>query len=182
MECLDLPIPGLKLFKPKIFYDIRGYFVESFNEYINNILKVDFIQDNESGSKQFVLRGLHFQVPPFAQGKLIRVVRGTVLDVAIDLRKGSPYYGKYHAEILSDKNKHIFWIPEGFAHGFMALEDHTIVSYKVTAPYRAEFDRCLLWNDPDLAIQWPCQSPILSDKDARGLSLKEFDSPFVFKN
>lgn len=180
MECLDLSIPGLKLFKPKVYKDDRGYFLESYNEKINKIIDNIFVQDNESESRKYVLRGLHFQLPPYAQGKLIRVVRGAVFDVAVDLRRGSPYYGKYHTEILSDENKHIFWIPEGFAHGFLALANDTIVSYKVTAPYRAEFDRCLLWNDPDINIPWPCQKPILSVKDSQGILLKDFDSPFSY--
>jgi dTDP-4-dehydrorhamnose 3,5-epimerase len=180
MECLQLSIPGLWLFKPKAFNDERGYFLEFYNQNLKEIIGDDFVQDNESGSKKNVLRGLHFQLPPFAQGKLIRVVRGTVFDVAVDLRRGSPYYGKFHAEILSGENKHIFWIPEGFAHGFLALEDDTIVSYKVTAPYCAELDRCLLWNDPAINIPWPCDNPILSFKDSQGILLKDFDTPFRY--
>lgn len=180
MEFLDLCIDGLKLFIPKLLRDSRGYFLESYNLHIQNVLNVGFCQDNESGSSKFVLRGLHFQVPPFAQGKLIRVVRGSIWDVAVDLRQGSPTYGKYHAEILSGENKHIYWIPEGFAHGFMTLEDDTIVAYKVTAPYNADADRCLRWNDPDLAIHWPRHDPFLSEKDAKAMFFRDFESPFHY--
>lgn len=178
MELLELPIAGLLLIKPKIFLDARGYFMESFNEKIRSALQCTFVQDNESCSARGVIRGLHFQLPPYEQGKLVRVVRGAAYDVAVDLRVGSSTFGKFHAEILSAQNHHIFWIPPGFAHGFAALEPDTLLLYKVTQIYHAPSDACIRWNDSDLAIPWPVSQPLISEKDAHGMAFSQFKSPF----
>lgn len=178
MQKVDLSFPGLFIFIPKVFQDHRGHFMESFNEIIQQATGYNFVQDNESCSLKNVVRGLHLQTPPKEQGKLVRVVRGKIYDVVVDLRKSSPTYGKIHTEILSEENKYIIWIPPGFAHGFLALEDNTLVQYKITAPYHKESERCILWNDPDLAIPWPIENPILSEKDATGMLFRDFQSPF----
>jgi len=174
-------LPGLFIIEPKIFEDERGYFFESFHtEKFNQALdkKIEFVQDNESKSQKGVLRGLHFQQPPYAQGKLVRVIKGAVLDVAVDIRKGSSTYGKYQSIILSEENKKQFYIPEGFAHGFLTLEDNTVFSYKCTNFYNPSAEGCLLWNDKDLAINWNFNNPTLSKKDLIGEKLISFDSPF----
>ena len=137
-----------------------------------------FVQDNQSLSQKGVLRGLHFQKPPFAQGKLVRVIKGSVLDVAVDIRRGSPTYGQYQAEVLSEENQAQFWIPPGFAHGFLTLEDHTIFSYKCTEYYNRESEDGIRWNDPDVHINWGVQNPTLSDKDQAASFLKDLESPF----
>jgi len=176
-----IPIEGLVVFTPKKHEDTRGYFRESFNarifqETINR--EVIFVQDNESQSKKHVIRGLHFQAPPHAQGKLVQVVCGSVIDVAVDIRKHATSYLKWHAELLSAENGKIFWIPEGFAHGFVALEDNTKFVYKCTAYYHPQAERTLLWNDPQLAIEWQVQQPIISSKDMQGTPISDFISPF----
>ncbi len=176
-----LKIKDLLLIKPRLFEDDRGLFYESFNERkYKEILgnEIDFIQDNISISKENVLRGLHFQKPPFAQGKLVTVLKGSVLDVAVDLRKDSDTYGQYEIVELSDKNKLQFWIPPGFAHGFCALEENTIFSYKCTAYYSPEHEETILWNDPRLAIEWKIINPIISEKDKVGKDFDTFVSPF----
>lgn len=181
MEIQHFEIEGLILIKPKVFVDERGYFLESFNRktfYEATGLDLDFVQDNESQSNKNVIRGLHFQLPPYEQGKLVRVVRGKVIDVAVDLRKASPTYGKYQSVILSEKNKHQFYIPPGFAHGFSVLEDHTIFSYKCTQFYNRESEVVMQWNDKDLNIDWGIQEPILSQKDFSGnLNFRQFNPP-----
>jgi dTDP-4-dehydrorhamnose 3,5-epimerase len=180
MEVIQTDIEGLLILKPRIFEDERGYFFESYN---NNVFKdlginFNFVQDNESSSAQNVLRGLHFQSPPFAQGKLVRVISGKVLDVAVDIRKDSITYGKYFSIELSARNKIIFWIPPGFAHGFVSLEDNTIFSYKCTQTYNKNSEQCLLWNDANLHIDWGVKDPLVSAKDQIGLNFKDFVSPF----
>ena len=142
-------------------------------------LTMDFVQDNESKSSKGVLRGLHFQKPPYAQGKLVRVVKGSVMDVAVDLRKDSPTYGKWESVVLSEDNKLQFWIPEGFAHGFVTLEDETVFNYKCTNIYNKESEGSLLWNDPDINIDWNIENPILSEKDKVSPLFKNFETPFI---
>ena len=174
-------IDGIMMFEPKVFQDTRGYFKESYNEKaFNNFIddQITFIQDNISESNRHVLRGLHFQIPPYAQGKLIQVLKGSVIDIAVDLRKASNTFGKHVKVELSSQNHRQLWIPPGFAHGFVALEDHTIFSYKCTNHYSKEHEMDLLWNDVDLDIQWGIENPIISDKDKNANSFKNFDSPF----
>ena len=174
-------IKDLLLIQPRIFEDDRGFFYESFNETkYNEILgsEIQFVQDNISISKKNVLRGLHFQKPPFAQGKLVTVLRGSVIDVAVDLREKSETYGQYQLVELSENNKLQFWIPAGFAHGFCSLEDDTIFSYKCSNYYSPQHEETIMWNDPDLAIDWKIINPIVSDKDKIGKYFNTFDSPF----
>lgn len=180
MEIIKTPIEGLLIIQPKIFEDERGYFFESYNEnhFKTNGLSIKFVQDNESLSQKGVLRGLHFQNPPFAQGKLVRVIKGAVLDVALDIRKNSPTYGKHFSLELSEKNKTQLWIPEGFAHGFLTLEDNTIFSYKCTNFYNKAAEDCILWNDSTLGINWNVSNPLLSEKDKAGKYFSEFSSNF----
>ena len=155
MELIKTSIDGLLIIKPDVFKDDRGYFYESYNKerFAKAGLMMDFVQDNESKSDKGVLRGLHFQKPPFAQGKLVRVIKGSVMDVAVDLRKDSPTYGKWESVVLTEENKLQFWIPEGFAHGFVALEDNTIFNYKCTNVYNKESEGSILWNDPDINVK-----------------------------
>ncbi len=181
MKVLKTPIKDLLILQPDVFEDERGYFMETFNCQKIKSLGVqlpDFVQDNESKSQKNVLRGLHFQGPPFAQGKLVRVIKGAVLDVAVDIRKNSPTYGQHFSIKLTEVNKTQFWVPEGFAHGFLTLEDDTIFSYKCTACYSKESEGGILWNDPDLSINWETLNPILSDKDKVQESFKDLNSPF----
>jgi dTDP-4-dehydrorhamnose 3,5-epimerase len=180
MEVSKPFIDGLLVLKPKVYSDDRGYFFESYNsEVIQSVGIIDsFRQDNESLSSKGVLRGLHFQVPPYAQGKLVRVVKGSVLDVAVDIRKGSSTYGKHFSIELTGENKFMLWIPRGFAHGFITLEDNTIFSYKCTHLYNKEAEECIVWNDHDLNIQWGIDSPLVSEKDKLGMSFKNFETPF----
>jgi len=174
-----LAIPDVILFEPRIFEDDRGFFFESFNqrqfdEAVGR--SVPFVQDNHSSSQKNVLRGLHYQTEPSAQGKLVRVVRGAAFDVAIDVRKGSPTFGKWVAETLTGQNRKQLWIPEGFAHGFVALEDNTEFLYKVTNFYDSKCDRSLRWDDPTIGIDWPIVgTPLLSPKDAAAPLLEEID-------
>ena len=152
MEIIKTPIEGLLAIKPKIFSDERGYFFESWSEeyFAENGLDLNFVQDNQSFSNKGVLRGFHFQNPPFAQGKLVRVIKGSVLDVVVDIRKDSATYGKHFSIELNEENKTILWIPPGFAHGFIALEDDTIFTYKCTGVYNSASEEALLWSDKDL--------------------------------
>ena len=174
-------IEGLVVFQPRVFEDERGSFLESFQKEkfaaaVNQV--IHFVQDNESVSHQHVLRGLHFQLPPFAQGKLVRVLQGSVLDVAVDLRKSSPTFGQHFKLILSEENRKQLWIPAGFAHGFVSLENKTIFAYKCTNFYNPASEQTLLWNDVDLAIDWDCLAPIVSEKDQVGTPFNAFNSPF----
>ena len=180
MKVLETEFSGLFIIEPKIFEDERGYFFESWSKknFENNHLDLEFVQDNQSLSVKNVLRGLHFQAPPHAQGKLVRVIKGAVLDVVVDIRKGSPTFGKHFKIELSEKNKLQFYIPPGFAHGFLTLEDQTIFYYKCTAYYNKESEGAILWNDPELKIDWQISNPIVSDKDNNGILLKNFNSPF----
>lgn len=184
MEIIKTTIQDLVIIKPRVFADDRGYFFESYSKEAFHKLGLDmeFVQDNESKSQKDVLRGLHFQKPPYAQGKLVRVIQGAVIDVAVDLRSGSETYGKWEAVELSAENKLMFWVPPGFAHGFVTLEDDTVFAYKCTAPYNKESEGSLVWNDPELNIDWKTESPILSEKDKTGPSLKDFVSPFLFSH
>ena len=180
MEIMQTDLQGLLIIKPRIFTDERGYFYESWNKesFSKAGIQTDFIQDNQSMSKQGVLRGLHFQAPPHAQAKLVRVVRGAALDVAVDIRKNSPTYGRYWAIELSEENQLSFYIPEGFAHGFLTLQPNTIFSYKCSRLYNKNSEDCLLWNDPDLAISWNTTDPIVSDKDKEGKPFRKLQSLF----
>jgi len=174
---MKAPIEGLVIIEPRAFPDERGYFMESYkqSDFEKAGILGPFVQDNHSRSRRGVLRGLHFQRPPYAQGKLVRVSRGRAWDVAVDLRGGSPTFGKYFALELSEFNRLMFWIPAGFAHGFLALEDDTELQYKCTAEYNAASDGGLRWNDPDIAIAWPdIGIPYLvSAKDAALPTLRE---------
>lgn len=180
MNIIKTPIENLLVLEPKVFEDKRGYFFESFNKKkLEDIgIKESFVQDNQSLSNKNVLRGLHFQAPPFAQGKLVRVIKGSVLDIAVDIRKESATYGKYFSAILSEQNKKMFWIPPGFAHGFLTLEDQTIFSYKCSGDYNPSSEGSLLWNDPQLNIEWNIDEPIVSAKDQEAQAFTSFKSPF----
>lgn len=180
MEIVKTAIPDLYIIKPKVFSDHRGYFFESYNKeaFLRYGIDQNFVQDNESKSSKGVLRGLHFQKPPFDQGKLVRVMHGAVLDVAVDLRKNSPTYGHWASVELNHENKWMYWIPPGFAHGFVTLEDDTVFFYKCTNVYNKDSEGSILWNDPDLNIDWKIDNPILSEKDKTGPLFKDFKSPF----
>jgi len=180
MEIIKTPIEGLLVIKPKIFGDDRGYFFESWSKesFAKNVLNLDFVQDNQSLSSKGVLRGLHFQNPPFSQGKLVRVIKGAVLDVVVDIRKESSTYGKHFSIELNEENKTICWIPPGFAHGFVTLQDDTIFTYKCTEVYNSASEEALLWSDKDLNIDWRAINPLVSDKDLVAGSFKNFKSQF----
>jgi len=180
MEITETPLKGLFVIKPKVFEDARGYFFESYNDQVFRKagLHLNFVQDNQSLSNKGVLRGLHFQNPPHAQGKLVRVITGAVFDVAVDIRKNSPTYSRWFGLELNEQNKQMMYIPEGFAHGFATLRDGTVFSYKCTAFYNKDAEDCLLWNDSDIGIDWRIQNPLLSDKDLQGKKLMNFHSLF----
>jgi len=171
MKVISTSIPGLLIVEPKVFGDDRGFFFESFNErHWQELTGLEswFVQDNHSKSGENVLRGLHYQMNR-PQGKLVRVVSGEVYDVAVDIRRSSPTFGKWEGCYLSAANKRQFWVPEGFAHGFLVVSDSAEFLYKTTDYYAPEFERCIAWNDPDLAIDWPLAGePILSPKDVQG--------------
>jgi dTDP-4-dehydrorhamnose 3,5-epimerase len=176
MKFIECDIEGLLIIEPKVFGDDRGFFMESWNgeTFRLNGLDLNFVQDNHSRSRRGVLRGLHFQNPG-AQGKLVRVVCGSVWDVAVDLRKSSPSFGKWFGVELSAANKRMFWVPEGFAHGFLTLQDGTDFLYKCTTPYAPEHELSLAWDDPVLGIDWPLgdMMPQISEKDKAGISLNQ---------
>ena len=183
MNVINTEIEGLKIIEPRIFGDARGYFFESFNsrEFAEKTgLNITFLQDNESKSRYGVLRGMHFRLPPYTQSKLVRVVKGRVLDVAVDIRKGSPTYGQYVCCEMTEENKRQFFVPKGFAHGFCVLSEEAIFQYKCDEFYHPEAEGAIAWDDPDIAIQWPVSADevILSDKDKNHPLLKRFDSPF----
>ncbi len=180
MEVIKTSIPDLLIIKPEVFEDQRGYFFESYNrqKFVNAGITYTFVQDNESKSQKGVLRGLHFQNPPYAQGKLVRVMKGAVLDVAVDIRKSSPAYGKWTSVELSEHNKTMVWIPPGFAHGFVTLEDNTVFFYKCTNFYNKSSEGGIRWNDPDLNIDWKIEKPVLSGKDQEAPLFKDFKSNF----
>ena len=179
----ELDIPDVILIEPKVFGDSRGFFMETYkySEFKKNGIEYNFVQDNHSRSQKGVLRGLHYQLKPMEQGKLVRCVRGRIWDVAVDIRKGSPWYGKWVAVELSEENKLMLWIPPGFAHGFVALTDYTEVIYKVTKEYSPELERGIIWNDPELAIDWPIENPILSEKDRNLPRFKDAENNFVYE-
>ncbi|MBR1720390.1 MAG: dTDP-4-dehydrorhamnose 3,5-epimerase [Phocaeicola sp.] len=185
MKKIETAIPGVYMIEPRLFKDTRGYFFESYNKnvYDREVAPISFVQDNESFSTRGVVRGLHFQRPPYSQAKLVRVIKGVVLDVAVDIRKGSPTYGKYVKAVLSDENKLQFFIPKGFAHGFAVLSDEALFQYKCDAFYEPSAEGGIRWNDPDLNIDWgiPADQIILSAKDELHPLLKDFDSPFTFE-
>ena len=180
MEIIKTKINGLVIINPRVFEDERGYFFESWSKeaFKNNGIEIDFVQDNQSFSSKEVLRGLHFQNPPFSQGKLVRVIQGSVLDVAVDIRKDSPTYGEHVSVLLSGENKTMFWIPPGFAHGFSTLEDNTIFSYKCSGIYNKESEGSLMWNDSDLKIDWQIENAIISEKDQNSDHFKNFKTQF----
>lgn len=167
-------IPGVLILEPKVFGDARGFFFESFNqrdfEQATGLTGIAFVQDNHSRSAKGVLRGLHYQLPPKAQGKLVRVVKGAVFDVAVDIRQGSPTFGQWVGVELSEANHRQLWIPPGLAHGFLTLSDSADFLYKTTDTYSPEHERCIRWDDPAIGIEWPAldMAPLLSAKDAQG--------------
>lgn len=182
MDVIQTAIEGVVIIEPRVFKDDRGYFFESFSqrEFDEKVRKVNFVQDNESMSSYGVMRGLHFQRPPFAQSKLVRCVRGAVLDVAVDIRKGSTTYGQHVAVELTEDNHRQFFVPRGFAHGFAVLSDVAVFQYKCDNFYHPEADGGISILDDSLSIDWhlPTDRVILSDKDTKHALLKDFDSPF----
>ena len=185
MELIETLIEGVVVLRPRVFGDARGYFFESYSEreFERLVGKVEFVQDNESKSRYGVVRGLHFQKPPYAQSKLVRVVRGRVLDVAVDIRKGSPTFGQHVAMELDGEEKLQFFIPRGFAHGFAVLSDEAVFQYKCDNFYAPEAEGALAWDDPDLGIDWrlPLGEVVLSEKDRRHPRLKDADWLFDYK-
>ena len=181
-EILTTPIDGILLITPMVFSDDRGYFFEAYreNEYIDKLGPINFVQDNVSRSTQGTVRGLHYQVGEFAQGKLCKVIFGEVLDVVVDIRFGSPTYGKYVSAILSDTNHQQIWIPPGFAHGFSVLSAEAVFPYKCTAYYNKESERAILYNDPDLNIDWKVTNPLVSAKDAAASPFKNILKDFIY--
>jgi len=177
-----LKIPEVVLIEPRVFEDGRGFFMEIYKmpDFVTADIKGNFVQENHSRSTKGVLRGLHYQNPPFAQGKLVRVVRGEIFDVAVDIRKGSPTWGKWVGVILSEENKNILYVPETFAHGFCVLSEIAEVLYKTTDVYSPEAEAGIIWNDEDLNIEWPVKEPILSEKDEKLPSLKNADIRFYY--
>lgn len=176
MKVKPLSIPDVLLIEPQVFIDDRGFFFESFNqnkfeEAVNR--KINFVQDNHSKSVKGVLRGLHYQLTPKAQGKLVRVIQGEVFNVAVDIRRSSPTFGKWVGEIISVDNKKQLWIPEGFAHGFLTLSDTVEFLYKTTDFYSKDHEEAIMWNDETIGIDWPLQEVLLSSKDNAALSFKE---------
>ena len=176
----SLRIPDVILVQPRVFPDARGFFLETYkySDFAANGISEIFVQDNHSRSAKGVLRGLHYQNPPAAQGKLVRAARGAIFDVAVDIRPGSATFGQWVGEILSDENHRMLYLPPGFAHGFLTLSDWVDVSYKATAAYAPELDSGIIWNDSGIAIQWPIETPILSPKDAALPRLGEADNRF----
>jgi len=182
MKLIQTAIPDVVLIEPTVFGDERGWFMESFNEkrFHDELTKIGlptprpFVQDNHSCSSKGVLRGLHYQAEPYAQGKLVRVTQGAAFDVAVDIRKESKTFGKWVGAELTSENKHMLWIPEGFAHGFVALEENTHFLYKTTDYYNKESERSIIWNDSDLAIDWPTDiEKIVSEKDSKAISFEK---------
>jgi len=179
MKIIDTAIPDLKIIEPAVFSDERGYFLETWNSqaFHKAGLNWTFVQDNQSKSRRNVLRGMHYQIQS-PQAKLVRVVTGAIFDVAVDLRRGSPTFGQWAGAELTETNHRMMWVPTGFAHGFLTLMDDTQLVYKCTDFYASQYERTIMWNDPDLAISWPLpvgQKPLVSPKDAAGRPLKEAD-------
>lgn len=186
MEVIKTPIDGVVIIEPKVFEDTRGYFFESYSqrEFEKKVRKINFVQDNESMSSYGVMRGLHFQYPPFTQSKLVRCVKGKVLDVAVDIRKGSPTYGQHVAVELSEENHRQFFVPRGFAHGFAVLSETAVFQYKCDNFYAPQADGGISIKDNDLGINWqiPTEKALLSRKDTLHACLKNFESPFNIKD
>ena len=182
MQAIATAIPGVVLLEPTVYGDARGYFVETFQaeRYAQAGISERFVQDNLSRSRRGVVRGLHFQKPPRPQGKLVRCVRGRILDVAVDIRQGSPTFGKWASVELSDEANRLLWIPAGFAHGFCALSEQADVIYKVTEYFSAAHDAGIRWDDPTLAVAWPDCAAVVSEKDRRLPLLQEADSGFTW--
>ena len=180
----DTEIPDVKLITPHIFMDERGFLIKPYmrSEFEKNGIPCEFDEEIHSKSEKGVIRGLHFQLRPNAQGKLLRVISGSIFDVAVDIRKGSPTYGKWVSTVLSEENKMLFWVPAGFAHGFLALENGSEVSYKETTEYSKENERGIRWNDPNINISWPLNgiTPKVSAKDSNLPFLKDADNNFVY--
>jgi dTDP-4-dehydrorhamnose 3,5-epimerase len=185
LNIIKTKIPGLVIIEPKVFKDPRGYFFQSFSqrEFEEKVRKINFVQDNESMSSYGVMRGLHFQAPPFTQSKLVRCVKGKVLDVAVDIRKGSPTYGQHVAVLLTEENHRQFFIPQGFAHGFAVLSETALFQYKCDNFYHPEADGGISIVDDTLGIDWglPIEEALLSEKDTKHLKLAEFDTPFIYR-
>jgi dTDP-4-dehydrorhamnose 3,5-epimerase len=182
MEIIKTKIPGLLIIKPDVFEDERGYFFESYNrdKFVSEGIDNVFIQDNESKSMKGVLRGLHFQNPPYEQGKLVRVMKGAVIDVAVDIRKNSPTYGQWDSIELTESNKIMYWVPPGMAHGFVTLEDETVFFYKCTNLYNKASEGSIRWNDSDLNVNWGLSNPIISEKDKIAPFFNELKSQFEY--
>lgn len=181
MNVITCDIPGLVIIEPKVFGDARGFFMETWNQqrYRDAGLDWNFVQDNLSFSRRGILRGLHFQNPK-GQGKLVYVLQGEVFDVAVDIRKKSPTFGRWHGLILSAENRKQFFVPAGFAHGFAVLSETALFAYKCTELYTPQNEISLLWNDPDVGVQWPLENPHLSEKDIRGIPLKDIPRDRLF--
>ncbi len=179
----SLDIPDVILIEPVIFNDHRGFFMETYkrSEFYKNGISFEFVQDNHSKSSRGILRGLHYQLNPKAQGKLVRCIRGRIWDVAVDIRRGSPWFGEWVGIELSEENKRMLWVPPGFAHGFLSLEDGTEVLYKVTSEFSPDLERGIAWNDPSLGINWPVKNPVLSEKDSKLPNLSEAENNFVYE-
>ena len=184
INIIKTDIEGVVIIEPRIFGDSRGYFYESYSQrdFEEKVGRVNFVQDNQSFSHYGVLRGLHFQNPPYTQSKLVRVIQGKVVDVAVDIRKGSPTYGKYVAVELTGENHRQFFIPKGFAHGFVVLSETALFQYKCDEFYHPEAEGAIMWDDPDLGIEWPVKAEDieLSEKDKHHPLFRDFESPFVF--
>ncbi|CAK7027343.1 MAG: dTDP-4-dehydrorhamnose 3,5-epimerase [Parabacteroides sp.] len=185
MTYIETEIPGVWIIEPKVFEDARGYFMEAWKkeEFEQHVGKINFVQDNESCSSKGVLRGLHYQLAPYSQSKLVRVIKGTVLDVAVDLRVGSPTFGKYVSVELSGENKRQFFVPQGFAHGFHVLSDEAVFTYKVDNPYTPSHERGIRFDDPSVGVDWGIIDPAvvnLSDKDRNAPLLKDAELNFTF--
>jgi dTDP-4-dehydrorhamnose 3,5-epimerase len=183
MKIIKTKLPDLLVIQPDVFGDSRGYFFESFSEkkFLETGVNIHFVQDNISKSKKATIRGLHYQAGEMAQGKLCQVIYGKVLDVAVDIRTGSPTYGEYHSEILSEENHMQMWIPPGFAHGFSVLSDEAIFMYKCTQFYSKEHERGIRYNDPKLNINWQVTEPIVSEKDMNSEFFANIKAEFIYK-
>lgn len=181
MNVITCDIPGLVIVEPKVFGDARGFFMETWNQqrYRDAGLDLNFVQDNLSYSRRGILRGLHFQNPK-GQGKLVYALQGEVFDVAVDIRKNSPTFGRWHGVTLSAENKRQFFVPAGFAHGFAVLSETALFAYKCTELYTPQNEMSLLWNDPDVGVRWPLENPQLSEKDIRGVRLKDIPRDRLF--
>ena len=180
----SLKIPELIIIEPQVFQDVRGFFMESYkySEFASYGIVESFVQDNHSYSKKGVLRGLHYQNPPRGQGKLVRVILGEIFDVAVDIRKGSPTFGKWVGVVLSAEDRKMLYIPPGFAHGFCVLSDDAEVLYKSTDEYAPEYEAGIVWNDPEIGVDWPVKDPIISSKDASLPALRQARNEFLYKN